>query len=107
MPDAQGDAVDVHEAQHDVEARLAVGRQPVGALQIVVRRVDDDREVYAGPISQIEGSAWVQDVELASGRFEFVARDGRGGEARAAHNLYTSRPGRRIELTIPTIGNAK
>ena len=44
--------------------------------------------------------AWVANVELPSGRFEFIAREPTGLEVRTTENLYTSQPGREIILTL-------
>ena len=48
----------------------------------------------------LQSSALVHEVALEPGRFEFLVRTPDGGEARAVHNLFTSRPGRELELVV-------
>ena len=85
---------------HRVRVRYASGRAPVGRVSVYVRLLEEELQVFSGQATELEKDAWVVDVELGSGRFEFVARDAAGLEARVVENLYTSRPGREILVTL-------
>ena len=86
--------------EHVLRVRYASGGVPRGSLLVRVRRLDDGADFLDASVFELEGNAWVARLQLPAGRFEFTARDSRGLEAHTAENLYTSRPGREIRLTL-------
>jgi RNA polymerase sigma-70 factor (ECF subfamily) len=83
---------------HRVRIQPAAGLALEGPVRLRVTDVEEDVLVFEGDALAEQGS-WLVDVELASGRFEFVAR-ANGLETRRIENLYTSRPGREVLLTL-------
>jgi len=85
---------------HRVVVSRSSGLVPTDALSLIVKQLDLERTLVDGMVTRLENDRWVQEVELPPGRFEFMVRTSDGHEARMVHSLFTSTPGRELELVV-------